>query len=284
MEEPMPKGISLHIGLNAIDPKHYQGWDDVLQACELDAKDMAAIANSRGFKSTQLLTKQATRDAVLKGIGAAARSLAGGDIFFLSYSGHGGQLPDQNGDEPDGLDETWCLFDGELVDDELNDQLANFKSGVRILVLSDSCHSGTVLKMALMAAPETKAKGTVYRAMPGEVAQRTYLAHQKFYDKILKNPKLANAEDRVKASATLISGCQDNQLSSDGTFNGLFTGTLKTVWNGGKFKGNYEQFHHAIAVKMPSDQTPNLFKVGAPNPKFDDQVPFAIEDGRAKSR
>jgi len=44
MEEPMPKGISLHIGLNAVDPKHYQGWDGVLQACELDAKDMAAIA------------------------------------------------------------------------------------------------------------------------------------------------------------------------------------------------------------------------------------------------
>ena len=57
---------------------------------------------------------------------------------MLSYSGHGGQLPDLNDDEPDQEDETWCLYDGQVVDDELSELYSHFKQGVRILVLSDS--------------------------------------------------------------------------------------------------------------------------------------------------
>src|SRR4030042_1257499 len=102
----MPTGIGLTIGLNTVDPKHYQGWDGQLTACEADAKDMADIAESKGFKVTTLLTKDATRGAVLNAISKAANALKSGDIFVLTYSGHGGQLPDLNGDEPDGLDET----------------------------------------------------------------------------------------------------------------------------------------------------------------------------------
>lgn len=39
-----PIGLSLHIGLNAVDPKHYGGWRGDLVACEFDANDMAAIS------------------------------------------------------------------------------------------------------------------------------------------------------------------------------------------------------------------------------------------------
>jgi metacaspase-1 len=80
----------------------------------------------------------------------------------------------------------------------------------------------------------------------------------------------------VKASVLLISGCQDNQLSEDGTFNGLFTGTLQRVWNGGMFKGSYRRFHTAIATKMPPDQSPKLSLVGASNAAFIAQKPFTI--------
>ena len=44
----------------------------------------------------------------------------------------------------------------------------------------------------------------------------------------------------MKSSVLLISGCQDNQLSQDSTFNGK----LKTVWNGGTFRGSYRRFRH----------------------------------------
>ena len=40
----MAKGLALAIGLNAVDPRHYQGWSGELNACEADARDMSAIA------------------------------------------------------------------------------------------------------------------------------------------------------------------------------------------------------------------------------------------------
>ena len=144
----MAKGLALSIGLNSVDPRHYGGWAGELNACEADAAEMSALAKSQGFRPTVLLTRRATRARVQAELGKAARQLAAGDIFMLSYSGHGGQLPDLNRDEPDAQDETWCLFDGELVDDELHALLGKFAAGVRVLVFSDSCHSGTAVRAA----------------------------------------------------------------------------------------------------------------------------------------
>jgi len=278
----MPKGVALTIGLNSVDPKHYGGWSGELTACEADANDMTDIGKSAGFKVKSLLTKAGTRAAVIKEITSAAKALKSGDIFMLTYSGHGGQLPDLNGDEEDGQDETWCLFDGELLDDEIYALLGKFAAGVRILVFSDSCHSGTVLKAQFYppTAPARAADGTSgevrYRNMPTEVALRTYRNNKAFYDPILRNAKLRESRDAIKASGILISGCQDNQLSQDGTFNGLFTGTMLRVWNAGKFKGNYRAFHKTIVGRMPPDQTSNFFRVGPFNSKFEGQSPFKL--------
>ncbi len=125
----MPQGIAVSIGLNAVDPDQYGGWSGELNACEADAQDMAAIAAAQGFAGETLLTNGATRGSVLAAIQAAAARLTAGDIFLLTYSGHGGQLPDLNGDEDDDQDETWCLYDGQIVDDELNELYAKFAAG-----------------------------------------------------------------------------------------------------------------------------------------------------------
>lgn len=284
----MAKGLALNIGLNFVDPKHYQGWSGRLNACEADAADMAGIAKSCGFTAKVLRTKKATRSSVSNALKDAAGKLRSGDIFLLSYSGHGGQLPDLNNDEEaDAQDETWCLYNGELVDDEIYQALAKFAKGVRILVFSDSCHSGTVTKAIYYASrsqfgqPLSRAEVgpeaplARYRAMPQEVALRTYRANKAAYDKILKSTK-ANVIEAVKASVVLISGCQDNQLSADGDFNGLFTANLLRVWNGGGFRGGYRKFHKNIVKLMPPDQTPNFFTVGSSSKSFEMQKPFTV--------
>ena len=278
----MATGLALTIGLNSVNPRHYGGWSGELNACEAGAEDMANIARTKKFKVKTLLTKAATRKQVISQIAKAAKALRAGDIFMLSYSGHGGQLPDINNDEPDAQDETWCLYDGELVDDELYAQLGKFSRNVRILVFSDSCHSGTVVKLAYYQGTTTargsgpNMQGVRYRFMPPDVALRTYRANRVFYDKILRNLKLRGAEKAVKASVLLISGCQDNQLSSDGDFNGLFTAQLLRVWKNGAFKGGYRKFHASIVRRMPPDQTPNYFRTGRTNLKFEAQKPFTI--------
>lgn len=138
---------SLHIGVNQVDPNHYEGWDGKLGGCENDAATMRAIATRDGFTPKTLLTRNATAANVLAEISSAARDLASGDVFLLTYAGHGGQVPNVSDDnEIDQQDETWVLYERMLIDDELEQAFSQFAAGVDILLLSDSCHSGTVYR------------------------------------------------------------------------------------------------------------------------------------------
>jgi hypothetical protein len=284
----------MHIGLNGVSGAAYAGWDGPLAACEFDANDMAAIAKSRGMKSTVLLTKKATRANLLGGMRSAAKALKVGDLFFLTYSGHGGQVPAVSGDEPDTQDETWCLYDGQLIDDEPYFELSRFAAGVRILVLSDSCHSGSVTRNAPAVLATTHERP---KLMPAAVAMRAYREHQAFYDKLQLN--VANAAGKsavdpdtalghVAASGrltaivkgfdpavVLISGCQDNQTSMDGDHNGAFTESLLKIWAQGTFRGNYGSFHARIKAALPASQSPNLFTLGKAG-SFLAQSPFTV--------
>lgn len=279
----MAKGRSIHIGLNTVDPAHYNGWDGQLQACEYDAKDMQAIAEGKGFESTIMLSKEATAEAVTEAIQQAAGELDKGDLLFLTYSGHGGQVPDANSDEKgDGNDETWVLYDRQLVDDELFSLWAGFDAGVRIFVLSDSCHSGTVtrdlfdalvpqiVEKAMVDTPEPRTKD-----LPRDVQDATYRANEDLYRQIQSSNKSGGEVD-VSASVILISGCQDNQLSLDGDRNGLFTQTLLGVWDDGSWDGGHRRFWTAIGAKMPPTQSPNFFRTGVPDRAFQRQTPLTI--------
>jgi metacaspase-1 len=289
-----PQARSLHLGLNGVSAVAYSGWDGPLSACEFDANDMAALAESRGIKPTVLLTKKATRANLLAGMRAAAKSLRAGDFFLLTYSGHGGQVPDTNGDELDGQDETWCLYDGQLIDDELYLELSRFKAGVRVLVLSDSCHSGSVTRDL---PPPPPPPGMRAKLMPAAVARRVYDEHRAFYDKLqadvaaaaskqFTDPDTALAQVGAAHNATalvgrfdpavvLISGCQDNQTSMDGAHNGAFTEQLLKVWDRAAFSGDHNAFHQRIRAALPPTQSPNLFALG-PAAAFIKQTPFAV--------
>jgi hypothetical protein len=203
-------------------------------------------------------------------------------------------VPDVSGDEADKQDETWCLFDGQLIDDELYFELGRFASGVRVLVLSDSCHSGSVTR----AAPvPTTIPSQRPKLMPAAVAMRTYRDHQAFYDKlqldvakeagdaavdpdtalaaVAASGRLSAIVRRFKPAVVLISGCQDNQTSMDGEHNGAFTEALLRVWNNGTFSGNYGSFHARIRASMPASQSPNLFTLGRAG-TFLAQAPFSV--------
>ena len=269
----MAKGISIHIGLNRVDPAQYEGWNGQLNACEADAKDMRNLAKKQGFQDqTLLLSQNATAENVIGAINHAAQTLNKGDLLFLSYSGHGGQVNDTNFDEEkDRKDETWVLYDRQLVDDELYDLWRGFKAGVRILVLSDSCHSGTVTK----DIPAFITGGPRIRAMPSILGEKVETAHKALYRHI-QDAHPGSETVNILASVLLISGCMDFQVSQDGERNGAFTEKLKRVWAGGKITGDYRHFRDLIAAKMPKDQKPNYFFVGAPNPAFEAQKPFTI--------
>jgi hypothetical protein len=269
--------------LNFVNPDAYAGWNGELAGCINDARDMHRLATGLGYTATLLTDSQATAAAVTRGIGLAARALVSGDIFLVTYSGHGSQIPDVTGDEPDRQDETWVLWDRQLLDDELHGLWGAFAAGVRVLVLSDSCHSGTVARMTNFRRKFRSAEFAAQYDRPVNDAPRVRAADpaaiRANYERHRSEYEVSQWTHRapIQASIVLISGCQDDQLSSDGDANGLFTQRLKEVWNDASFVGNYTQFHAAIVARMPSDQTPNLFRTGVTNPAFEAQKPFTID-------
>lgn len=280
----MATGLYLTIGLNSVDPAGYNGWAGPLKACENDARDIAAIATAAGFTGASLLTNQATSTAVLAGLYKAASTLESGDLFLLFYSGHGSQIGDVTDEEEDQLDETWCLHDRMLVDDELYAMWSKFQPGVRILVMSDSCHSGTVARVrdyllmaertALTREEEVEAPPAT-KVLPLGQAWELYQQNKATYDS-LQYVAGPSEKAAVGASIILISGCQDDQLSQDGSVNGVFTGAVKRIWNDGAFTNSYTAFHIAIKSSMPPSQTPNYYVVGSTNLAFEAQRPFTI--------
>ncbi|WP_165230146.1 caspase family protein [Aquisphaera insulae] len=286
------------IGLNRLSPTAYPGAPPLRGAVN-DARDVFDIARLQGFEcKSPLLDEAATASAVISGIEDAARELrqSPGGIFLIQYAGHGCQVPDRNSDEPDGLDETWCLYDRMLLDDELGRLWTRFPRGTRILMISDSCHSGSVARGAddaFVAAVQRAGAGrgdddkekilkeVVFRYLPSEVAMAAYQQQRTVLNGVSDTVGSREMDDQgIEASVLLLSGCQDNQLSADLHRNGLFTSRLKEVWNDGKFnriqRPNYRSFHSAIVSRMPMTQCPNFYPIGEPNIAFWMQKPFTI--------
>ena len=266
---------SLHIGLNFVDPAAYDGWDGQLAACERDADDMFAIGKAQGYEAAQLKREDATSANVLKALAEAAATVGKGEHFFLTYSGHGGQVPDTNGDEPDTLDETWCLHDRMLLDDELYAMFGRFQPGARIFVLSDSCHSGSVTRDRIRPRP-TDARGEMKpKWLPLAKSQAIYEARKPMFDSIqqLAGP----AEKRTMgASILLISGCRDDQVSYDGPVNGAFTTQVLKVWNGGAFRGTHRHFQEQVSAALGGSQSPQYFLAGTVDRQFERMRPFVL--------
>lgn len=203
-----------------------------------------------------LLTKNATRAKSLAAIRLAAKQLKSGDLFFLTYSGHGGQIPDVSGEEEDKKDETWCLYDGQLIDDDLYLELSGFASGVRVAnhqAFYDRLQEGVASAAGKTGLPD-----------PDSALANVAVSDRRTV--VVKN---------FRPSVIVISGCQDNQTSMDGDHNGAFTEQLLQVWNHNAYKGNYAKFHAAIKARMPATQSPNFFTLGS-SAAFVAQQPFSV--------
>ena len=111
-----------------------------------------------GFSESDLrviLDKAATKQGMLDALGVwLPEATRPGDRVVIYYSGHGSRVPDENDDERDGMDETFVPTDfgrnGKRAEDMLlDDELANMLNRLsdrHVLLIADSCYSGTVTK------------------------------------------------------------------------------------------------------------------------------------------
>lgn len=142
------------IGIN------YVGQNGELAGCHNDVLNIIDyIKDVHSFEDKNMtvlmddgLHSDPTRDNIMEAYQKIAADSQPGDVVFLHYSGHGGKLRDDNGEEADGYDETLIPLDyqqaGQIRDDDLLRNLVmQFQKGVFVTSIMDCCHSGTVLDL-----------------------------------------------------------------------------------------------------------------------------------------
>lgn len=110
-----------------------------LHALSVPPSNIATLTDS---KATAAAITRAFREQL-------ARKCGPGDTAIFYFSGHGFHVPDQNGDEEDGQDEIIVPYginiarpESYITDDQIADLIKEVR-GAQVVVILDSCHSGT---------------------------------------------------------------------------------------------------------------------------------------------
>jgi len=154
VENPGGRRRAVLIGIN------YVGQDGELSGCHNDVLNIQQyLLNVLGFEEQDMevlmddgRNVEPTRANIESAFGDIVRKSQPGDTVWIHYSGHGGRVEDQDGDEEDGFDETLIPVDfqqaGQIRDDDLLAYLVKpMAQGVTMTCLMDCCHSGTVLDL-----------------------------------------------------------------------------------------------------------------------------------------
>ncbi len=242
---------ALCIGIN-----DYPGTQSDLSGCVNDARDWADVLEARQFAVRMLLDAEATKTEMTAAIRELIESAQPDDTVVITYSGHGTWVPDTSDDETDGRDEGLCPHDinasGALLDDDLHILFSNRRERVRVLLLSDSCHSGSVTRGEESDVDEGMPRA---RFLPPEA----WMPADQLRRFRFRPPVLSGGLARAGGDL-LLSGCQDTEYSWDTRFrgraNGAFTyyaiKTLKTLPEG----ATYEDWYRKIRGYLPSTRLP----------------------------
>ena len=261
---------ALCIGIN-----NYPGTKNDLSGCVNDANDWAAALKARGFSVKTLLDAQATKANMVAAMKELIDGLEAGGSVLITYSGHGTFVPDAAGDEPDARDEGLCPYDIDkgnvLLDDEIHALFARRPARARVVLISDSCHSGSVIRWA---PPDRDSDVPLPRFLPpADWMPADKLPHNAQGEIATRVP--AGAKPVALAGGDLLmAGCQDSEYSYDARFggrpNGAFTyyalKTLPALPAG----ATYADWYTAIRRHLPGasyPQTPQIFG-GKRNRKF----------------
>jgi len=150
----------LLIGIN------YRGTSNQLGGCINDVLNSKnRILSVYPTAKIELLTddtaNKPTRANILDNLKKLVNNCKPGDTLVFHYSGHGSQVQDIHGDAHDGFDETICPIDfmvprtiryhgktyrvdSQILNNEIHEIISVIPKGVKFLMLSDSCHSGTI--------------------------------------------------------------------------------------------------------------------------------------------
>ncbi|KAI0567338.1 metacaspase type II MCP1 [Gracilaria domingensis] len=137
-----------------------------LMGCCNDARIMYDIVRSKGFEEDNIKMLIDDDDGydlpnhknVKKALNWLCSDRKAGDVIFMHFSGHGTQIPADDDDiEGDNLDEAIVLEELFLMaDDDLKQFFSKLPHGSKATVVTDCCHSGTMLDGTQIAIEGSK--------------------------------------------------------------------------------------------------------------------------------
>jgi uncharacterized caspase-like protein len=246
-----------------------------LRGCVNDVKNLhSLLTGTFGFnkKDIAVLTDfDATTSEMQAGIKDLVSSGREGDVLLFHYSGHGSNVPDDNGDEADKRDEILCPTDLDwkkpLRDDWLRKAFDKLRAGVSLTVIMDCCHSGTNTRQVLPPDAPVKER---YLPSPWDLVAAE--SGRKLRGKVRgtlrgSRPAKRAGSDVVdaKIAEVLITGCRDTQTSADafiaGSYNGALTYYLVSALRAGGPATTYRDLRERAAAEIKRngyEQVPQL--------------------------
>lgn len=279
---------SLHIGVNAPDRSHYGSRFKPLKAAISDASALAdLLKTSFDFPTPRtLFGPEATADRVLSEIKGFAEISRPGDIFALTFSGHGdqGEEDGHSGDddhEPDNHDEAWALHDRLLLDDEVGAALLDFIDRGKVVLLTDSCHSRTVawlqapgsefggFRIASLPLIETSSR---HRALAAGAGRHLLAQYPEIYNFPIEAARRKRASQPNRPWLVSLAACLDCELAAEDDTSGHFTGAILDLCRDG-FQGSYEDLVRQARARIASlGQTPSLYWYTGSLPMLGEQI------------
>jgi metacaspase-1 len=260
---------ALLIGINK-----YQVPGADLRGCVNDVTNLQKVLTQYyGFagKDVTILTDlKATKKAMQAAIQKLIAGAKKGDVLLLHYSGHGSNVPDDDGDEADKREEILCPTDLDwkdpFRDDWLRKTFDKLKAGVSLTVIMDCCHSGTNTRAILPPDEPVKQR---YLPSPWDLvaAESGRKLRGTVTGELRSSPRgKRRKSDVVHADICelLITGCRDTQTSADafikGSYNGALTYYLVESIREANGKLSYRELHKRTLAKLKGeyDQVPQL--------------------------
>lgn len=241
-----------------------------------DARDIAETVTAlKPASLTVLLNRQASRQAVLSAWDAMVGKAKPGDTLLLTYAGHGIQIAEAvAGQEADGLDEAWALsgFSSSgpgtaerIMDDEWSARLAKVSDAVKVVLVFDACHSGTMTRSVYDDAPVVTTRfGGKYKPLTE--------------DALPPPPPVPDQAEAEKPNLVYLGGISDDRTVPEVLINNTPRGALSYYFSRGlRGKADTDRNGVVSVAEMQdylvrnvrqvteSRQTPVLRAVGAPH-------------------
>jgi hypothetical protein len=249
---------ALCVGINK-----YPRADLELRGCVNDATAWAdLLVDHYDFARsdvTLITNAKATKRAVLAALMDLLTRASKGDVLVFTNSSHGTYVADTNGDESL-YDEAICPYDCEtdlIVDDELRALFSEIPRGVRVTVISDSCHSGSVTREPPLLTPDQRRKRYVDPVALGRRGLSDVRRQAR--------PRRESEVPEADMNELLLSGCRADQYSYDAKFgrrfHGAMTQTALATIAAADHRITWAQLHRQLVPALRTanyDQEPQL--------------------------